>query len=98
VELFDGYLYVNLKLVYIVGYLVVSEYVTVSVKIPRRLKMLLDKYGVKPGPLIRRALEGEVRRRRLEELEARARRLAEELAVISDEEIVSLIRADRDRG
>jgi hypothetical protein len=32
-------------------------YVTVSAKIPRRLKELLDKYGIKPGPVIRRALE-----------------------------------------
>ncbi|MEM0494226.1 MAG: hypothetical protein QXU72_03020 [Thermofilum sp.] len=88
--------YVNLISVYTAGYLVESGYVTVSAKIPRRLKLLLDKYGVKPGPLIRRALEEEVRRRRLEELEARARRLAEELATISDEEVVSLIRADRE--
>ena len=41
-------------------------YVTVSAKIPRRLKELLDRYGIKPGPIIRRALE-EVRRRILEE-------------------------------
>ena len=78
------------------GYLTVSGYVTMFVKIPKKLKMLLDKYSVKPGPLIRKALEGRVRRRRLEELEARAMRLAEELADISDEEVVSLIRADRD--
>jgi hypothetical protein len=27
-------------------------YVTVSAKIPRRLKELLDKYGIKPSPLL----------------------------------------------
>lgn len=75
---------------------VASEYVTVSAKIPKRLKELLDRYGIKPGPVIRRALEEEVRRRRLEELEAKARELAEELPAISDEEVASLIRADRD--
>ena len=48
-------------------------YVTVSAKVPRRLKELLDKYGVKPGPVIRMALEEEVRRRVLEELEREAR-------------------------
>ena len=32
-------------------------YVTVSAKIPRKLKELLDKYGVKPGPVVRKALE-----------------------------------------
>ncbi|MEM0001018.1 MAG: hypothetical protein QXY82_06840 [Desulfurococcaceae archaeon] len=42
------------------------DYVTVSAKIPRRLKELLIKYGIKPGPIIRRALEEEVKKRRLE--------------------------------
>ncbi|MEM1901939.1 MAG: hypothetical protein QXO38_05505 [Candidatus Nezhaarchaeales archaeon] len=28
-----------------------------SAKIPRRLKGLLDRYGVKPSPIIRRGLE-----------------------------------------
>jgi polyhydroxyalkanoate synthesis regulator phasin len=72
-------------------------YVTVSAKIPRRLKELLDRYGIKPGPIIRRALEEEVRRRVLSELEERARELSERLSHISDEEVVSLIREDRER-
>jgi hypothetical protein len=45
------------------------SYVTVSAKIPRRLKEMLERYGIKPGPVIRRALEEEVRRRVLEGLE-----------------------------
>jgi hypothetical protein len=32
-------------------------YVTVSAKIPRKLKELMDRYGIKPAPIIRRALE-----------------------------------------
>ena len=70
-------------------------YVTVSAKVPRRLKELLDKYGVKPGPVIRTALEEEVRRRVLEELEREARGALREFAKIPDEEIVELIREDR---
>jgi len=73
------------------------SYVTVSAKIPRRLKELLDKYGVKPGPVIRRALEEEVKRRVLSELEEKAKRLSERLSHISDEEVVSIIREDRER-
>jgi polyhydroxyalkanoate synthesis regulator phasin len=72
------------------------SYVTVSAKIPRRLKELLDKYGIKPGPVIRRALEEEVKRRVLLELEE-ARALSERLSHISDEEIASIIREDRER-
>jgi polyhydroxyalkanoate synthesis regulator phasin len=73
------------------------SYVTVSAKIPRRLKELLDKYGIKPGHVIRRALEEEVKRHVLSELEEEARVLSERLSHISDEEIVSIIREDRER-
>lgn len=72
------------------------EYVTVSAKIPSQLKELLEKYGVKPGPVIRRALEMEVKRRILEEVERKVKELAEVLSKISDEEVVQLIREDRE--
>jgi Mg/Co/Ni transporter MgtE len=72
-------------------------YVTVSAKIPRRLKELLDRYGIKPGPVIRRALEEEVKRRVLSELEEKARKLSERLSHIGDEEIASIMREDRER-
>jgi hypothetical protein len=73
------------------------SYVTVSAKIPRKLKELLDKYGIKPGPVIKRALEEEVKRRVLSELEEEAIRLSKRLSHISDEEVVSMIREDRER-
>ena len=73
-------------------------YVTVSAKIPRRLKELLDKYKVKPSPVIRRALEEEVKRHILAEVEERAKELSRRLTHISDEEIARIIREDRERG
>ena len=72
------------------------SYATVSAKVPRRLKELLDKYGIRPGPVIRRALEEEVRRRMLEEVERRAKELKGKVAQIPDEEIAKLIREDRE--
>jgi polyhydroxyalkanoate synthesis regulator phasin len=72
------------------------SYVTVSTKIPRRLKELLDKYGIKPSPLIRSLLEKEVKKRMLEELEEKARKLSEKIGSIPDEEIAELIREDRE--
>jgi hypothetical protein len=53
-------------------------YVTVSPKIPKRLRELLNlkKYNIKPGLIIRKVLEEEVRRRVLSELERRPRPLA----------------------
>lgn len=71
-------------------------YVTVSAKVPKRLKELLDRYNVKPGSIIRRALEEEVKRLVLEELEELSRALSEELSQIPDEEVVDLIREDRE--
>ncbi|MEM0172415.1 MAG: hypothetical protein QXV57_07630 [Thermoproteota archaeon] len=43
--------------------------VTVSAKIPRKQMELLSRYDIKPSPIIRRALEEEVKKRMLEELE-----------------------------
>jgi polyhydroxyalkanoate synthesis regulator phasin len=87
--------YTGLLLIAITG--IRMSYVTVSAKIPRRLKELLDKYGIKPGPVIRRALEEEVKKHVLSELEEEARALSERLSHISDEEVASIIREDRER-
>jgi polyhydroxyalkanoate synthesis regulator phasin len=77
---------------------VTTDYVTVSAKIPRKLKELLDRYGIKPGPIIRRALEEEVRKHVLSELEEKVKDLSRRTSHISDEEIASLIRGDRGRN
>jgi polyhydroxyalkanoate synthesis regulator phasin len=74
-----------------------KQYVTVSAMIPRKLKELLDKYGIKPGPVIRRALEEEVKKHILAELEERVKGFSEKLSHISDEEVVSLIHEDREK-
>jgi len=73
-----------------------GDYVTVSAKIPRELKELMNRFRIKPGPIIREALEREVRRRILEEVEKKARKLGEKLKNIPDEEIAKLIREDRE--
>ena len=90
---------VNLIKVYIQCVLLVKSmsYVTVSAKIPRRLKELMDKYGIKPGPVIRRAIEEEVKKRVLAELEEKRKDILGEIASIPDEEVVNLIRGDRER-
>ncbi|MFZ8849142.1 MAG: hypothetical protein ACO2OV_02760 [Thermoproteota archaeon] len=72
------------------------RYVTISVKIPRELKELMDKYGIKPSTVIRRALEEEVKKRILEEAENKAKELINKVSHISDEEIARIIREDRD--
>jgi len=75
---------------------IVADYVTVSAKIPRKLKELLDLYGIKIGPVVRKALEEEVRRHALLKIEERAKELSRKLQHISDEEVARLIREDRE--
>jgi polyhydroxyalkanoate synthesis regulator phasin len=72
------------------------RYVTISVKIPRELKELMDKYGIKPSTVIRRALEEEVKKKILEEAENKAKELINKVSHISDEEVARIIREDRD--
>ncbi len=67
-----------------------------TVRIPRGLKELMDMFGIKPGPIIRRALESEVRKKILEEAEEKARELSKKLRNITDEEIAELIREGRE--
>ena len=71
------------------------DYVTVSAKIPRRLKELMERYNIKPGPIIREALEREVKRMTLIEAGEIAKRLRGRVEHIPDEEIARLIREDR---
>lgn len=73
------------------------DYVTFSAKILSKLKKLLSKCGVNPGPVIRRVLEEEVKRRVLSELENTYKDIVEELSKIPDEEIAKLTREDRER-
>ncbi|MGB9726363.1 MAG: hypothetical protein ACP5I2_07240 [Fervidicoccaceae archaeon] len=71
-------------------------YETVSAKIPKRLKELMDKYGIKPGPVIRKAIEEEVKKYVLKEVEKELSEISQELSAIQDDEIARLIREDRE--
>jgi antitoxin CcdA len=73
------------------------NYETVSARITPELKEKIDKYNVKTSQVIRNALEEEVKRRELEELEEQARRLKPLLDRMTTEEVVRSIREDRDK-
>ena len=57
-----------------------TEYVTVSAKIPRELRERARELGISPSEVIKRALEEEVKRREVEELTKRLKE-AERLGV-----------------
>ncbi|MCE4621196.1 MAG: type II toxin-antitoxin system CcdA family antitoxin [Desulfurococcales archaeon] len=73
-----------------------GRYVTVSAKVRRELLEEARRLNINISELIRRALEEEVRRRRLLRLEERLREKQGILAKIDVDELVRLIREDRD--
>jgi len=74
-----------------------AKYETISVKVSSDLKAKLVQYGVKTGEVVRSALEEEVRRRQLEEIEKRLDAIRPALEKIGTEDIVDSIREDRMR-
>ena len=75
-----------------------AKYETISVKVPADLKEKITHYGVKTGEVVRNALQAEVRRRQLEEIEKQLEPLRSSLGKINTEDVVASIREDRDRG
>ena len=74
-----------------------SKYVTVSVKIPRKLKEKLERYGIKPSKLLKKAIMEELKRREIQDLEKMRAELNDVIAKFSKEFIVRSIREDREK-
>jgi len=68
----------------------------ITVRVPRKLKEELAKYGINVSEVIRRSLEEEVKKRKREELKAVASELGKLFSRIPDEEMVRSIRETRD--
>ncbi|PLJ78439.1 type II toxin-antitoxin system CcdA family antitoxin [Infirmifilum sp. SLHALR2] len=73
-----------------------GRYVTVSTKVRRELLEEARQLGINISELLRRALEEEVRRRRLMSLEKSLKEMHSVLDKIDVGEIVDLIREDRE--
>ena len=75
-----------------------GSYVTVSVKVKRELKEEAEGRGIWLSEVLRRALEEEVERRRLEMLGKELEELGDALERIDVERFVKHIREDRENG
>jgi len=73
-----------------------SESVTVSVKIPKKLRERMNELGVKPSDVLRRAIEEEVSKREIEKIKDSIKKIKPVLDRISLEDVVRGIREDRD--
>ena len=69
--------------------------VTISVRISKKLKEKIDRYGIKISEVVRKVLEEEVRKKELEEVTLAAKELKKFFSKIPDEEIVETIREHR---
>ncbi len=74
-----------------------ANYETVSAKIPTELKEKINKYSIPISETIREALESEVRKKEIEDLKKSVNELQPLLDKFTTEEIVQMIREDRER-
>jgi len=70
--------------------------VVVSVRIPKELKIKAKNYGIRISEVLRRALEEEIRRRELREIEVLLSRFKRGMKKVSKEDIVSVVRESRE--
>jgi len=70
--------------------------VVVSARIPKELKEKAKVYGIDISEVLRRALEKEIRKRELKEIDELLNKLRRELHGITTEEIVRVIRESRE--
>ena len=73
-----------------------GRYVTASTKIRRELKEEAERLGINISEVLRRALEEEVKRRKLEMLKRRLEELSDVLEKVDLSRVVRSIREDRE--
>jgi phosphopantothenate synthetase len=73
-----------------------DELVTISAKVPKRLKSELDREGVKLSDAVRRGLARELAEARLRKVDDELRRV--DLSGLAVADVVKSAREDRDRG
>jgi post-segregation antitoxin (ccd killing protein) len=69
--------------------------VTISIRIPKELKEEIKKYGINISHVVRKALEEELRKKKIEEAKEAAKRLGEFFSKIFEEDIVKCIKISR---
>jgi len=74
-----------------------AKYDTVSAKIPHDMSRKIKAYKINVSDTIRKALDEEIKRRKAAEIEAGLEGMKDSLDKISIDEVVQMIREDRDQ-
>lgn len=75
---------------------IVVSMVVVSVRIPKELKIKAKSYGIKISEILRKALEEEIRKRELEEIQYLLDKFKKGMRSVSKGDIISAIRESRE--
>ena len=67
----------------------------ISIRVPDETKQDIDKYGIEVSSVARRAIEEEIRRRKLEEATEAAEELGEYFSKTPEEQVLQWIKEDR---
>jgi len=67
----------------------------ISIRVPDETKQDIDKYGIEVSSVARRAIEEEIRRRKLEEATEAAEELGDYFSKIPEERVLKWIKEDR---
>ncbi|HUV33529.1 MAG TPA: hypothetical protein VMW22_01265 [Candidatus Desulfaltia sp.] len=67
----------------------------ISVRVPDETKRDIDKYGIEVSTVARKAIEEEIRRKKLEEATEAAEELGDYFSKIPEEQVIGWIKEDR---
>lgn len=67
----------------------------ISIRVPDETKRDIDRYGIEVSAVARKAIEEEIRRRKLEEAVEAAEELGDYLSRVPEHQILDWIREDR---
>ena len=67
----------------------------ISIRVPDETKHEIDKYGIEVSAVARKAIEEEIRRRKLEEAAEAAQELGDIFSRIPEDQLLQWIKEDR---
>ncbi|MCJ7732663.1 CopG family transcriptional regulator [Candidatus Bathyarchaeota archaeon] len=74
-----------------------AKHVTVSARIPIEVKEDIEKYDIQTSEVIRKALEAEIKQRKIGEIKTKLNSVGDELAKINLDETANFIREEREK-